>query len=301
MGNIFTNIEITAAIVGAVLAFALGIITVYFAQILSDRKNKAQITYSKKVEVPLIMSDQELKKKIRLLYEGSPVESLYSCEISIINSGKKTIKNQSIIIKFPEKTRNIDSASPKIKTKPEYVVGPIRRDETINETNVFSYIILKIGKGQEIKFNFLTENNDSNDVDVIFSSNDEQEVNFVEGDVSLDPSLENHLQVILFGIFSFYVSREILKSLPIYGDVISPLSVIFLIPIVRIIKPTVSEIFQYISNRNKHDGVNSGTVYIYDGTINGPIAGFNGGNIDWEYESHGQGSNIENSDDESKH
>ena len=215
--NLFMNAEVIGNIVGAVLSFLLGLVAAFLVQFLLEKRRKVQITYSIKTEVPWTLAKEELKDKLRIEYLGTEVKNLYSYSLRIANTGKVTIRNQTFTCLFKDGTRSIDQLFPRILTIPPREVGPIEKDVSVSIDNEYRYSIGVLGVGQIVNIDFLNVVDESPDVEVIFRSNTEQEVDFVEGEISGAPTLEAYLQNVAVNLFLFFLVIQVLSFLPFIG------------------------------------------------------------------------------------
>ncbi|MBW4650393.1 MAG: hypothetical protein KME06_17150 [Kastovskya adunca ATA6-11-RM4] len=214
--EVLFSAEVIGNIVGAILSFLFGILVAYASQILGDRRRRVQITYSRKIEIPLTLAREELKNKLKIYYENTEVDTLYFFNLKIANTGKIIVKNQIFRCVFAEGTTSIDPTFPKISTIPKHEVGPVIPDQDVNRINEYRYTIETLGVGQIVSIDFLTVGNKTSDFEVIFKPN--QEVNFLEKNViSESLTLENHLFNVITSLPLFYVVVQTASLIPFIG------------------------------------------------------------------------------------
>jgi len=241
----------------AIVSFLLGIISTVIITLWTERRKRSQITYSKKVETPLTLAKDELKDKLKFVYQNKEIEKLFFYSLKIANTGKKTIKSQFFTCLFSKGAEMIDSAFPRISYKPE--VGPVTLDKLVS-SNEYRYKIDILGAGQTVSIDFLTAGNHSGEMDVMFGPN--EETKFIEGDVTGIVNLEDHIQNIVVSIIIFFLYLLIINSVfdttkLILNCIILP----FLIPAFRSLRSIISEIvkkFQELSHSNADLLVNVG-------------------------------------------
>jgi hypothetical protein len=111
--------------VAAFIVFVLGIIFTVIWQRYTD-KNRRLVYEIEASQMPLV-TDENIRERIAILFDQQPVDKLYAYHISIANFGRLAVRNQQILFEFPDKTELI--AMPNIQHEP--LVGPI---EKINES-----------------------------------------------------------------------------------------------------------------------------------------------------------------------
>lgn len=212
--QLFINGDITVTILGSLLSFIFGIFLTIIAQWLGSRRQKAQITYSRTIHKPLIVATEQLKGDLSIAYNGQTVEGLHSFSLKIGNTGRLNIADQAFTCIFNSNAQRINPSFPSIITIPEREVGPIELDSYLSKTNEYRYIIKTLGVGQSITLNFVMINA-SEKFDVFFQSN--QNVEFIEGDFSNNPTVNWHLQNLIINatlsIAIFYIHEAFSKTL----------------------------------------------------------------------------------------
>jgi hypothetical protein len=213
--NLISSSDVIKAIFSGIIGFVFAVLLNYIVQSRKEKRERSQITFAKTSEKPLSLAKDELKDRITVLYQGAEIKDIYSFNLKITNTGKKTIKKQGFTCLFSEKALSLDPTFPKITTTPPREVGPIVRDTTVNRPNEFRYVIETIGVGQLINIDFITVNNETLDFQVIFQPN--EDVMFVEGDVSGDPDIEMHFTNLATGLLTFVVLQQVMSIFPIVG------------------------------------------------------------------------------------
>lgn len=256
-----SNPEIIAAIVGALVTFPLTIISAILIYAWTEKRQKsklrAEITYSKTLEIPLKVAKDELKDKLRISYGNTEIENLYFYNLRIANTGNKNTKNIMFTCLFAEGTRSIDPAFPRISTTPEREVGPITQDKSMNKEYEYRFQIDSLGKGQIVNVDFLTLNNPSPSFDIIFRPNDDNELNIIEGEISLaktftfgSDDLETNLKGAVFGVFGFLITVSLFSFIPFIGTSIgASLGSIFLVLTMRSSLPIISYVARILKRQ----------------------------------------------------
>ena len=214
------NAEVVGNIVGAIVGFILGIVATNIVQSRRDKRDreqrelqKVQLSYSRKLEVPFKIVKEELKDKLKIMYQETEIQELYFYNLQLENTGNKTIWKQSFICLLAEGTKLIDPLYPKISTKPRREVGPIERDDTITSPNEFRYTIEALGVGQVVNVDFLTLEDPSTSFEVIFKPNEREEVEFKE--VFREPLLTPLQNEILGLVRKGLNTQEIAEQIPL--------------------------------------------------------------------------------------
>jgi len=247
---IFTSHGFVEKVAVAIVSFLLGIISTVIITLWTERRKRTQITYSKKVETPLTLAKDELKDKLKFVYQNKEIEKLFFYSLKIANTGKKTIKSQFFTCLFSKGAEMIDSAFPRISYKPE--VGPVTLDKLVS-TNEYRYKIDILGAGQTVSIDFLTAGNHSGEMDVMFGPN--EETTFIEGDVTGFVNLEDHIQNLVLSIIILFLYLQIISSIfdttkLILNFIILP----FLIPAFRSLRSIIAEISKKIQEPSSPSG-----------------------------------------------
>jgi hypothetical protein len=260
--KLFTdNPEIVAAIIAAILAFPLGILATYLTQVLLDRRQKVQLTYSKKIETPVILSKDEFSDKLRITYQNVQIRNIYFFNLRVANTGRKVIKNQAFTCLFSEGSNLIDPSFPRISTLPPREVGPITRDYQIQNSNEIRFVIENIGPGQVINIDFLTTGNKTSEFQAIFRK--DNDISIIEGDVSGIPDLEFHIQRLVAGVIIYWIIIQAFSLIPIFGTAIGAIIGLPLIfGALRSLKPVISALLRRQQFERSHDQDISGEAVI---------------------------------------
>src|SRR2546423_15027151 len=112
IGKIFSSPEVAATFLGAFISFPLGVLFTFLIQLLIEKRQKLQITYFTKTEVPLTLSQTELRNKLKISYDETEIKQLYIYKLSIKNTGRKVIENQIFTCMFPQGTHTLEIPHP---------------------------------------------------------------------------------------------------------------------------------------------------------------------------------------------
>lgn len=210
--DLFINPEVVGSLIGVVF----GIIAAVLVQVLLERRQRLRLTYSVETEIPLTLAKEELREKLRILYQGTPVDQLYFFRLRIANTGKKTIRNQTFTCLFSENAKPIDPQYPEISTEPPREVGPIVKDTSVTKNNEFRYEIAVLGIAHSVQLDFLMVGKGVINLRPHFRPNHDQgqEVVIHEGDITGQPTLESQLRGAFYGLLIFYGLREVAGILP---------------------------------------------------------------------------------------
>jgi len=201
--------EVIGAIAGALITFILAAIWQYFI----ERRNKIQLTFSKKIDSPLSIPKNELKEKLRIYYGSDEIKDIFYARLTVKNTGQKTVKKQIFRCEFDKDVRSIDRKFPLIVTKPakEILIEKLNNEDAGNfQANVYRYQIEALAPEQSIQIDFLLDGNNK-DFNVSFRPNEVDEVKIIEGAQSSDPKLENYLWQ--FGVSVFIMIFLLVASI----------------------------------------------------------------------------------------
>src|SRR5215469_5767856 len=184
--KILTDPALQPLIFIPVITFILGVIGSVIAQAILDRRQRHIITYSQKTDTPLTLAMQELKDKLQIAYEGNKIDTLYSFDLKVANTGKRMIEKQIFSCILTGGSKSIDPSFPRITTHSfsPIQVGPIN---LIDQTdNTYRYQIEKISVGQVVELDFLATNNKKCELKIEFEAIGE--VKYQKGDIANIPT-----------------------------------------------------------------------------------------------------------------
>jgi hypothetical protein len=225
--------QVSVAAVGAILAFLFSFL---LSQIAERRKPRKQLSYDLIVENGLVKIEQNIEKKVKILYNDKEIERLFHVICDIKNSGKKVIKNEFIRFEFPQGTEIIDFYYDP-KPEREFDVSEVVDSELQSYERRF-----KIGHfehGQKIGFRFII----SGDIDAeprIHSFNEEGDVEFVPRSISkaLDERRQVTRFIQLYFLFLIVPSIFGILSLGILDDIAAGIAKLaILVSMLPVLKP----------------------------------------------------------------
>ncbi|MCJ7578740.1 MAG: hypothetical protein MUO91_09850 [candidate division Zixibacteria bacterium] len=140
-----------------------GVITFLITKHFRERKSLGYQIVSK---MSLIDVKPEVRDKIKIDYDGKPVENIYSFKVRVINDGNVPVKNQSVLFEFDKETKVLAAD---YVTKPEREFGEIKRENTVatNEAKFIIGLLNPKSMKEQIEFNFITVDNRSDNVELI--------------------------------------------------------------------------------------------------------------------------------------
>ncbi|NOK62948.1 MAG: hypothetical protein GFH27_549293n345 [Chloroflexi bacterium AL-W] len=254
--------EIWAALISAVLAFPIGILVSLIAQSTIDRRQKLQLMYERKSEQTFVLAKEELQDKISIIYQGREIKNLYFFNLRIVNSGRKTIRNQAFTCLFSENTQSIDPSFPRVTTIPPREIDIVPSPHNINP-NELRYTIIALGPGQSINIDFLTVNNKTSEFQVIFRNNDQEEVSFVEGNITSSPDLDWHLLRSILSLLLIVIIFQVASIVPVAGSLVSIILILPLLLIfIRSVRPVLSAITRKLNSQSDGVIINGGWALI---------------------------------------
>ena len=149
-------VVLISVVVGGVVTF---LITKHF-------KQKKSLAYQIVSKMSLINVNPEVRDKIKIDYDGTPVENIYSFKVRIINDGNVPIKNQPILFQFDKEAKVLVAD---YNTKPEREFGEIKREnaDVPNEVKFVIGLLNPKRMKEEIEFDFITVDNKSDNLEAI--------------------------------------------------------------------------------------------------------------------------------------
>ena len=131
-------------------------ITKYFRQ-------KKSLAYQIVSRMSLVDVNPEVRDKIKIDYDGTRVENIFSFKVRVINDGNVPIKNQPLLFEFDKEAKILVAD---YKTKPEKEFGEVKRENAgaLNGSKFIIGLLNPKSKREEIEFNFLTIDNKNDDI-----------------------------------------------------------------------------------------------------------------------------------------
>ena len=150
-------VVLISAITGGLITF---LITKHFRQ-------KKSLAYQIVSKMSLINVRPEVRHKIKIDYDGTSAENIFSFKVRVINDGNVPIKNQPILFEFDKKAKVLVAD---YNTKPRKEFGEITRANSQDATNEAKFIIGLLNPKrmkEQIEFNFITVDNKNDNLEVI--------------------------------------------------------------------------------------------------------------------------------------
>ena len=156
-------------IVVLIAAIAGGIVTFFITKHFRQKKSLAYQIVSK---MSLINVNPKVRDKIKIDYDGTPAENIFSFKVRVINDGNVPIKGQPILFQFDKEAKVLAAD---YKTKPEREFGEVTRVNKQDATNEAKYIIGLLNPKrmkEEMEFNFITVDNKNESLKVMSKGED---------------------------------------------------------------------------------------------------------------------------------
>ncbi|MGK7929141.1 MAG: hypothetical protein AB4290_28540 [Spirulina sp.] len=145
--------NVAVAILSAVLAFLSG----YALAGLGKKKvSDKRLSYNLSIEEGLVKVEENIRQKVRVLYDEELIENLYDVRFEVENTGETVVKSQEIRFEFPEETRILDfSFNP--EPQPEMKVEKVESGSGL-KPHERKCKLGHIERGQSLKIQFTATN-----------------------------------------------------------------------------------------------------------------------------------------------
>jgi len=139
-----------------------GVITFFITKYFRERKSLGYQIISK---MSLVNVNPEVRDKIKIDYDGTSVENLFSFKVRVINNGNIPIKDQAILFEFDERAKVLVAD---YNTDPPKEFGEIERVAGVaaNEAKFVIGLLNPKSKKEEVEFNLLTVDNENDDIEI---------------------------------------------------------------------------------------------------------------------------------------
>ncbi len=97
--------KVTVALVSAVLAFIGSFILLQFQK---RRESKKMLSYDTFIRKGLVEVEEDVKEKVKVLYEGNEIKDLYHVACNVQNTGNTVVTNQYLRFEFSVGTSIVD-------------------------------------------------------------------------------------------------------------------------------------------------------------------------------------------------
>lgn len=194
--------KVVLLVAGALLGGVLGFLSnLLLDRIKAGREPTKRLSWNASVRRALIEVSDDIKSKVRFLYEGIPVTALTHVRCTVTNTGNQVVKEHVLRFPFPEEV-----------TVLEHYLDPMPQPElevTLIEDSPeghYRYRVGHIEPNEQVVFNFVTAGGALNEWQP-YSRNPEGGVEFQRRDVTGLKQDQDHL-------LPFFVNLLLLLTLP---------------------------------------------------------------------------------------
>ncbi|MGW7522690.1 hypothetical protein [Streptomyces sp. NPDC054783] len=258
-------------IVGLTSAFVgiFGTLLVHFLK--SRQEPRKKVSWDSITEPGLGGIDPKLRDKLRISYNGTQVDNLFSARYRLTNSGNTVIKNQRIRFSIPPDVKVLELA-PAPDPEPELKVE--RSPESTSGQIV--YTIGQLERGEEVSFSLVLNGQNARQWKAK-TSNEEGDVDVNERDAQRNVEDRAHVVPFLTSAFLLFTVPPMVSNLlfdDALGDALAALlgitfllsSLLHLHPTLRLIRDT------FFSGGTKGTNI-EGDALFFNGAIGGDVTG----------------------------
>ena len=94
------------------------------------RRRRRILTYEVVSIMPVFAKPAEFREKISVAFEGTPIDSLYTCRVILRNRGNEPLERQAVLFEFNDTARILEV---NLTTRPEREFGAIELDGSVKE------------------------------------------------------------------------------------------------------------------------------------------------------------------------
>ncbi|MEV5144096.1 hypothetical protein AB0L14_06530 [Streptomyces sp. NPDC052727] len=260
-------------IVGLASAFVgvFGTLLVHFLK--SRQEPRKKVSWDSTTEPGLGGIDPKLAEKLRISYNGTPVDNLFSAKYRLVNSGNTVIKNQRIRFSIPEGV-NVLELLPTPEPDPELKV---ERSPESSDSQII-YTVGQLERGEEVNFSLVLDGEKARQWKAK-TSNEEGNVDVYQRGSQRNAEDQAHVIPFLTSLFFLIFLPPAIGALAIdsiLGEALSSLariallcfSLLHLSPTLRVIRDA------WFSQEKSREGHVAGDAFFFNGsTFHGPVTG----------------------------
>ncbi|MEV4444821.1 hypothetical protein [Streptomyces mirabilis] len=260
-------------IVGLASAFVgvFGTLLVHFLK--SHQEPRKKVSWDSTTEPGLGGIDPKLVDKLRISYNGTPVDNLFSAQYRLANSGNTVIKNQRVRFSIPEGVKVLELL---LAPEPDPELKVERSPESSDSQII--YMIGQLERGEEVNFSLVLDGEKARQWKAK-TSNEEGDVDVYQRGSQRNAEDQAHVIPFLASLFFLLSLPPAISGLVIdstLGDALSSLarialfcfSLLHLFPTLRVVRDA------WFSEGKSGDGHVAGDAFFFNGsTFHGPVTG----------------------------
>ncbi|KND31575.1 hypothetical protein IQ63_25800 [Streptomyces acidiscabies] len=165
--------NLVVAVVGTVVG-VLG--TVAIERVKMRREPVKRLSWEAEVHNAMVSTDDSIRQRLRLSYNGVSIDGLSSIEFRVENTGNRVVKDEQLRFRLPTGAQVIE-ATP--TSAPEREMGVVRRPEREQDAGEVVFSVAQLERGQTLALRLSVSAPDVSGWKV-FAHNDEGDVEFHE-------------------------------------------------------------------------------------------------------------------------
>ncbi|QNP71688.1 hypothetical protein IAG44_21150 [Streptomyces roseirectus] len=165
--------NLVVAVVGTVVG-VLG--TVAIEHVKMRREPMKRLTWEAEVQNAMVSTDDAIRRRLRLSYNGTTIDGLSSIEFRVENTGNRVVKDERLRFRLPTGTQIIEAVP---TSAPEREMGVARRPDLEQDTGEAVFTIAQLERGQTLALRLSVSSPDISGWKVV-AHNDEGDVEFHE-------------------------------------------------------------------------------------------------------------------------
>lgn len=213
-GSTLSTLELNFFI--AVIGTIVGSVGTLVVNYISSRKEpRKRVSWDATAESGLKNIDPDIRRKLRIDYNGFAVEDLFSVRYRLQNTGNRVIKNERVRFAFPPEVKIVEAylapePEPELKVSTEQAVG--------DHEQVYS--IGQLEKGQAVNFRLVATGKNAADWKAVLS-NDEGDVAVEERDAPRTQENATHIAPFLIWTLLLFASSSVINLGDLFGGLLA--------------------------------------------------------------------------------
>lgn len=262
----------------AVIGTIVGSIGTLVVNYISSRKEPhKRVSWDATAEPGLKNIDPDIRRKLRIDYNGVLVEDLFSVKYRLQNTGNRVVKNERLRFTFPADAEIVEAyLSP--EPEPELKVS----EESVASTNERVYLIGQLERGQEVNFRFVATGKEAASWKAV-PSNDEGDVVVEQRDAPRTQENAAHIAPFLIWTLLLFAAPSVIDLGDLFGGLLTGVTafvcLVFAIYHLQFAARVIRDVLVSLSSRRTTSDVNAvardgGKVLIVseEGRINGSVS-----------------------------
>lgn len=246
--------NIIVAVVGAVIG-VLG--TVAIERVKLRREPTKRLSWDADVHNAMVSTDETIRRRLRLTYNGHPIEGLSSIEFRVENTGNRVVKDEHLRFSFPPGAQIIEAV---LTSGPEREMGVARRPEREQSTGEAVFTIGQLERGQTVALRLSVSAGDIEGWKVV-AHNEEGDVEFHERSAARRMEDREHVPAFFTLAFLLLTVPPVFALLGYIGELAAVVvSVALLIGIGPHVAPAGRTLRDFLTRPEPPPGVHIGTV-----------------------------------------